>query len=45
MHYANPNYLSAAMILALVSAAFFLWALRHRKKVIDRFMELARARF
>ena len=39
MHYANSNYLSAVMILAFILAAFFFWALKHRKKLVDRFAD------
>lgn len=39
MHYANPGYIPAVLILTLIAAAFFLWALRRRKKLVDRFAD------
>lgn len=41
MHYANPNYLSAALALALASVVFFFWALRRKEKLVDRFADKA----
>jgi len=39
MHYANANYLSAVIILTLLTAAFFFWALRRKSRLIDRFAD------
>ena len=39
MHYADPRYLSVLIFLMITVALFYLWAMKRRKKLMDRFAE------
>ena len=41
MHYANPRYIAILIFLTIIVALFYLWALRRRRKLLDRFAEKA----
>ncbi|MFA5143832.1 MAG: VWA domain-containing protein [Candidatus Omnitrophota bacterium] len=37
MHYANPKYLQILLVLVVCVGFFYLWAMRRRKRLMDRF--------
>ncbi len=39
MHYADPKYITAMIIFTAAAALFFLWAMRRRRKLVNRFAE------
>ena len=39
MYYANPKYLAILIFLIITVGLFYLWALRRRRKLLDRFAE------
>lgn len=39
MHYANPKYITLMVITAITVMLFYLWAMRRRRKLVNRFVE------
>ena len=39
MHYANPKFLAVLIFLTISVALFYLWAIRRRRKLLNRFAE------
>ncbi len=39
MHYAEPGYISALIFITIIAALFFIWAMRRRINLMNRFVE------